>query len=57
MVDNVIVPSLHNKVRMITWETLLEEMAALLQNTSKVPDRLVEHYEKFGEKYVLTSKN
>jgi hypothetical protein len=57
VVDNVIVPSLHNKVRMITWETLLEEMAALLQNTSKVPDRLVEHYEKFGEKYILTSKN
>jgi hypothetical protein len=42
---------------MITWETLLEEMAALLQNTSKVPDRLVEHYKKFGEKYILTSKN
>jgi hypothetical protein len=51
VINNIIEPRLHDKIRMITWETLLFGLRDNLKFASNVPNRFVEHYGMFEEKY------
>lgn len=51
VMDNIVEPALHKNIRMVTWESLLEQVKDQLQTEPVTEYKLIEHYEEFGEKY------
>nr|WP_295969810.1 hypothetical protein [uncultured Bacillus sp.] len=52
VLERVIVPEIHQNIRLITWESLLFEIIQLLLLTN-APLRLLDHYSQFEEKYLF----
>lgn len=52
VIGSVIVSSLQTNIRLITWEKLLIELKNILKlASSNIPNRFLEHYSSFEEKY------
>ena len=52
VLDHVIVPELHGKIRLQTWESLVMAFNQLLLSNN-APLRLLHHYSQFEDKYLL----
>lgn len=52
LINNVIEPSLHKNIHLITWEAIWEDLMDSLASSSTVPQRLQDQYKLFGEKYL-----
>ena len=53
VINEVIEPTLHKNIRIITWEKIVSSLKERLQSSSNAPDRLQEHYTQFKEKYII----
>lgn len=51
--SDVIAPDLHDKIKLITWETMILELKCKLDHIGNVPSRFREHYRMFEEKYIV----
>ena len=49
---HVIVPELHGKIRLQTWESLVTSFNQLLLSNN-APLKLLHHYSQFEDKYLL----
>ncbi len=54
VMDHVVVPDLHEKIRLLTWETILRGLASTIEHSPNVPSRFVDHYVQFGQKYLFS---
>lgn len=52
VMNEVIIPHLHNKVRFLTWEWILSEVLKRLESPGS-NNRLYEHYIHFKDKYII----
>ena len=52
VLEHVIVPELHGKIRLQTWESLVMAFNQLLLSNN-APLRLLHHYSQFEDKYLL----
>ncbi|WP_141336169.1 PGN_0703 family putative restriction endonuclease [Paenibacillus sp. tmac-D7] len=52
VINEIVDPHLHNKIRFLTWEWMLSEILKKLELT-KSYDRFNEHYTQFANKYIF----
>lgn len=52
VLNSVIVPEIHPKIRLLTWESILSKLNPLLL-ADNAPLRLLHHYSQFEDKYLL----
>lgn len=53
VMEQIVEPKLHDKIRLITWETIMQRLNKKLEQTSNIPDRLKAHYSQLEEKYFI----
>ena len=53
VMNRIAAPVIHGRIRLLTWESVLQVLKTMLKRRSDVPERFVNHYIEFERKYLL----